>query len=436
MENNYPNNPQPKKRKFLVDFAIIFTLIAAFLVGYFLNYLINRQNENVPGEVGHIIKDFAFVVDPITGEQKELTEEDIIAATVNGLPDKYSRYYTAEEYQELLKENAGNRYGLGLSFYNNEPIVFKVYGNSPAHRAGIMQGDKVVAIQIEDLEEQPIKKIGELTEVLTALEEDQKITITFERKAKRIIVELQKEQFETAQVEYKDSEIGYYFASASGQPIKGIKDQTKADTNLDNKTAYIKLDSFESSAVSQLKEVLDLMKDRGRDKLILDLRTNGGGSLKALLDIASFFIYNNGEEESLVTLAEKKTHNEEYSTSENNFYSNLKEIFVLANEYTASASESLIGAMLYYGDCFSEDNLIIEKNAKGEATTYGKGVMQTTYTLESGGALKLTTGRLLFPDRQTCINEEGIKPAVENAVEKGEALERALELINGAQSAE
>jgi len=131
--------------------------------------------------------------------------------------------------------------------------------------------------------------------------------------------------------------------------------------------------------------------------------------------------------------AQKKNKTEEYYTTANNFYSHLKEIYVLANENTASASECLIGAMLHYGDCFSEQNLIVEKNARGVASTYGKGVMQTTYTLQNGGALKLTTGRVLFPDKTTCINKVGIMPIETNAVEKGEALAHAVELIKGVQ---
>ena len=422
-----------KKRNLIFDVGLVLALALAFVGGYFLNNLLHKKDTSNTSAIAHIIQDVAYIVDPITGEAKEVTDDDIADAIVNGLLDDYSAYYTEEEYQELLKEREGNRAGLGFSFYSNQPIVFKVYGNSPAHRAGFMQGDKVLSLKVDDGQVQTIKNVTDLKKVLDLLKEEQTLSITFERDGEQFTEELMMAEYETSQVEYKDSGCGYFFSSKDGQALAGSLDMTKADLTLDDKTAYIRLDSFENSSMSQIREVLDLMASRGREKLILDLRDNGGGNLNVLLEIASYLIYNEGEEESLIVFAQKKNKTEEYYTTANNFYSHLKEIYVLANENTASASECLIGAMLHYGDCFSEQNLIVEKNAKGVASTFGKGVMQTTYTLQNGGALKLTTGRVLFPDKTTCINEIGIMPIETNAVEKGEALAYAVELIKGVQ---
>ena len=153
--------------------------------------------------------------------------------------------------------------------------------------------------------------------------------------------------------------------------------------------------------------------------------------MDVLTDVASCLIYNNGEKNTAVARTESKTGSETYSFKKSNFYENIEEIAVLANSDTASASECLIGAMLTYGDRFSKDNLIIEKNADGVARTYGKGIMQTTYWLLKGGAFKLTTARVLWPDKTTCIHGVGIIAEGANATEKGNsAILRAVEVLS------
>ena len=77
-------------------------------------------------------------------------------------------------------------------------------------------------------------------------------------------------------------------------------------------------------------------------------------------------------------------------------------------------------------------NLVIE-NTNGKGATFGKGIMQTTYELRSGGALKLTTGQLYWPDALTTIHETGIKVAdttPQNLVAKGMGIARAIEILN------
>ena len=85
--------------------------------------------------------------------------------------------------------------------------------------------------------------------------------------------------------------------------------------------------------------------------------------------------------------------------------------------------------MLYYGERFNMDRLIIEKNADGVAKTYGKGIMQTTYELIGGGAFKLTTAQIMWPDNKTCIHKKGIIANQENAVEPSDAISRAIAVL-------
>ena len=82
---------------------------------------------------------------------------------------------------------------------------------------------------------------------------------------------------------------------------------------------------------------------------------------------------------------------------------------------------------------FSGDRLIIETDGKGSQATFGKGIMQTTYLLTNGGAFKLTTARIFWPNRTTCIHGKGIGPDIvpeENIVEKSQVISRARDLLS------
>ena len=104
-------------------------------------------------------------------------------------------------------------------------------------------------------------------------------------------------------------------------------------------------------------------------------------------------------------------------------------IAVIANEFSASASECLIGAMAYYGGAFSLDKLVIERGATGKETTYGKGIMQTTYLLKDNSALKLTTAKVLWPNGSTCIHGTGISPTKNNVTDINGAISMAISVL-------
>ena len=200
--------------------------------------------------------------------------------------------------------------------------------------------------------------------------------------------------------------------------------------HLSAETAYVCFTQFEGDAAEQMESALDFMKERGRSKLILDLRDNGGGYMDILTKIAAMLVYNGGQGNFLVAYADAKTGGIPFNTSAYNYKDHIEEIVVLADENTASASECLIGVLASYGENFSLDNLVTIKNAKGVGKTYGKGIMQTTYQLISGGAFKLTTARVLWPDKKTCIHGVGIIPPEANQTNDSNAINRALEILS------
>ena len=274
-------------------------------------------------------------------------------------------------------------------------------------------------------------------EYLSNVQKGQTLIVEVSRAGEKLEFEVQKRQYNVSYVEYYDSGTKMYFADNDFGKLEAKTDDALKMEGLDEQTAYVVLDQFEGSAGEEFGEAIEFMKERGRTKLIFDLRDNGGGSMNVLIKIASYLIYNSGERESIVAYAKAKDRTSFFSTSSNNYYTGITKTIVIANGNTASASECLIGAMLHYGKAsrdgnFDMDHLILTKNSSGVAKTFGKGIMQTTYELKSGGAFKLTTAKIFWPDNNTSIHDVGIiqDKNPNNAVLDANAISRAIEIAS------
>ena len=162
------------------------------------------------------------------------------------------------------------------------------------------------------------------------------------------------------------------------------------------------------------------------------MRSNGGGYMDILTDVASYLINNNGKNNTLVATAKYKDGTKSNYSFKSNNYVPLDKLTVIANEYSASATECLIGALLTYGD-LSKDNLVITSSTTptGVNKTYGKGIMQTTFYGPKNNAIKLTTAYIYWPDGTTNIHGKGIEASLENSVLYEDGFSRALAVSNG-----
>ena len=417
------------RKKIFAIIAMFLCVVLAFIGGYFSRYLFDNSKINKTHDILRIIEKFGYVLDE-NGNPRELTETDYARALADGLLDDYSRYYTKEEYSQTTSEKSGNRKGFGVTIYSlesQEPKIISVISNSPAEKCGIRDGDIVKSAIIEGQAQVDFANAKQLNEFLSLCPEDKPVKFTILRDSQNLVVEMQKADYKASYVIYYDSERKMSLDVNGDSPIAIEYAEQKMD--LPSDTALIKLSKFEGGVASQLECALEYMQEKGRSKLILDLRDNGGGYMTALCDVAKQLIYNGGDK-MLVAYAGRKTGNESFYTKSDKENSFISKIAVLANDGTASASECLIGAMLHYGEKFSIDNLVIEKNKDGVAKTFGKGIMQTTYLLVDGSALKLTTAHIFWPDKTTCIHSKGILPLEQNATEKGiSAILRAVEIL-------
>ncbi len=422
-------NEQNKKSKLNKTFKCIIlclAIILAFTGGYFSRYLFGSKISNTTLDVVKIIEKLGYIYDPITGEQRLLTEDEIADAIVDGVLDRYSAYYTAEEYKQITETGKGNLSGMGFTVSSLGYIV-RISYNSPAELSGFQVGDKILSVEVDGVSAD-FAQNQEFSDLMNGAELGKTLTFKIDREGQEKTLALVKSNYVVSYVKYYDDQKTLNFrTNESSKLVPTATDGGMAE--LDEQTALIELRSFNGKADEQIADALEFMKEQGKTKLILDLRDNGGGTTTILKEIASYLIYNNGAKKSLISYASGKGKSQSLYTTGNKFNRNITSIAVLANENSASASESLIGAMLHYKDGFDESKLVIEKNSDGVAKTYGKGIMQTTYKLVGGGALKLTTHKIYLPDKTTSIHGKGFIATEDNAVEPGTAIKRAIELV-------
>lgn len=443
-ENETPVLDRKKRNKALVALVLAFCFFAVFFAGFFTGSCGSASSRKAK-EIIRLIDKYAVAVDG------DADKDEIARAIVNSVlaDDAYAKYYSKQEYEKELSQDKGIYAGLGVSFLVNSDgaaigdCVYSVQKNSPAYHAGIKAGDKITSAQVlPDGEKATFSGNAGLLEFLSEAPEftDILFTVTRDGEFKDKEFKLQKEYYTTSYVDYYDDKDKVYFYAESGSVATG-RTQLKVEENggisqLPSDTALIVFTGFEGNAAKEFKSSLDYMKQKGKSKLIIDLRDNGGGFMTTLSEIASYLIYNGGKSRSVVAVAiEKDGKKTNYYTSGNEFYDNIKKIAIIANQNTASASECLIGALLYYGNkdgaAFSSDSLVLTYNAShGDYSTYGKGIMQTTYTLSTGGAFKLTTAYIYQPDGKTCIHGGGITTDNEkNRVDDANALLRAIDTL-------
>ena len=434
-------------RNAILAVCLAIVMVLTFFSGFFLREITQPPLGNKISEIIKLIDDASVYYDQQTADQ---TIKRIVGDILK--EDKYAAYYSPAEYSRILSENQGNYSGIGIGFGKSEGGIFdgtvgKVYLNSSAHKSGIQKGDKLVAgkftgqsgyTYFASLVSENKTVLQVIAEFLSQYDNDEEIWLKVLRGEEEKVFTVKKTEYAVSYVEYKDDGISCYYSTEEG----GFKSSGEVLEELSADTAYIKLHDFEGGAASQFNKAIEYMRVRGKTKLIIDLRDNGGGLITVLSEILSYLINDNGAKSIKIMEVKETSASRSFYTSENRYNGFLTDISVIANCNTASASECLIGALNDYGDSakfgganFNLDRLILTEKHKTRDvySTFGKGIMQTTYSLRSGGALVLTTAYVYWPLSKTvgegepvCIQDIGIRATSEsNCVSDEFAISRA-----------
>lgn len=305
----------------------------------------------------------------VINENPELSTE-LIKAAFSSL-DEYSEYYTKEEY-ELFKKNIDKIvYGIGVVIQQQGDYitVMSCVDDGGAKAAGVLPGDKIAKVDGVDVKGASVDKVQDL--IVGDL--GTQVTVTFLRDGK---------------------EIEYVITR------KEVRGQTVAGEILEGRIGYIVIINFAQNTAEEFAKILWQFEQAGVTDIILDLRNNPGGYLDPAIAIAQMTVpqgtivktaYRDGMSSGEIV---SKLANPKYK------------FCVLINKNTASAAEVLASAMGESG----VGHLVGE-------ISYGKGVIQSMFTMPDGSAFKITTGRYFTRDGHD-INGNGIEPHefVENSL--------------------
>ena len=306
--------------------------------------------------------------------------DSAIEAMVDYLGEDYSTYLDKDETDSLEKELSGTYNGIGISVINNN-CIYKVYSDTPASRVDLQVDDIIINVNGKDVGEENIANM--------ILKDGSENTLIVKRGE------------ETHEVKVSAEEIN---SPLTREVIDNI--------------GYIEVPVFSYKVAEEFRKALEEIESKGINSLIIDLRSNTGGFLAGASKIASMFLEKDKVIYSLEEKNKKQTIKDE--TDEKRNY----KIVVLINGSTASASEVLASAL---------------KESYGAtligSSTYGKGKVQQTKTLDDGSMVKYTTAKWYTPSGE-CIDEVGIFPDYAVKLEEDEEgnyidtqLNKAIEVL-------
>ena len=302
----------------------------------------------------------------------EINEKDIIEGAKKGiaaaLGDVYTVYMSPEvstDFYNDLHGNVGSGIGVEMGLRDGYVRVLRTLPDNPAKKAGILAGDIIYKVDGEEVWSLSSEEISKRVRGESGTE----VEITVVRDGKEKTFKMKREEI----------------------------NNVSAYVDYDGKTAIVTVTRFDTDTGTKVQAFANEFAGKGINKVILDLRNNGGGYVSAAQDLLSLWLDNQK------ILEQKSKH---YGNNTTNSYSGraiLKDMktIVLVNGSTASASEIVAGALQDY----DKATILGEK-------TFGKGVVQNLFDLSGGSTLKVTTAEWYTPNDRS-INKEGITPDIE-----------------------
>jgi carboxyl-terminal processing protease len=360
------------KRKGLWAAALIMgALLSVALLSFIYDRTVHAEEEYSE------LKIFTEVLSTVKANYvEEPNMKDLVYGAIKGMLsslDPHSGFMPPDAYKEMQVDTKGEFGGIGIQIGMKDDVltVIAPIEDTPAYKAGIQAGDKIVKIN------------GESTRDMSIFDavknmrgpKDTTVTITIAREGWK---------------DFKDFTIKRDIIQ-----IKSIKAKM---IDKDQGIGYVKLTQFQEKSAEELADALKNLNSQGMKSIILDLRNNPGGLLNSAVEVSSQFL---PKDKLVVYIKGRSGGKTEYrSLAQFTSYADIPMI-VLVNQGSASASEIVAGALKDW------------KRAVILGTqTFGKGSVQSVIPLSDGSGIRLTTARYYTPN-DISIQNTGIKPDIE-----------------------
>ena len=369
------------KKYFGILEVVIIVIVTGIVCGFSTGLmLINNDSFNKLSYVDlsndEDLKEFLEVyASIITDYYQDVDKAQLVYYAINGmmsyLGDDYTNYLNKESTEALEQKLSGEYEGIGVRISQGN-IIYEVFEGSPAELAGIKKDDVIIKINGVDVRESSTQSVADEIKKSSG----GKANIVLLRGGTQIEVNVELRLLNIPSVSYKV---------------------------LTNKIGLLTIETFSNTTADQVNSALKKLESEGINSLIIDLRDNTGGYLSSAKDIAELFlekgkvIYSLANKDGQVTVKAQTAEQRKYP------------IAVLINGSSASAAEILAAALKdSYGAI-----LVGEK-------TFGKGKVQQTMELDSGGMVKYTSATWLTPNN-ICIDGLGIEPDYEVKIDYAQA---------------
>ncbi|MCR4330823.1 MAG: S41 family peptidase [Patescibacteria group bacterium] len=414
-------------KKITIVVLLVLALSGSFLFGVFMGYerrpevqkvtsLFDKESALAPTvDFGPFWKVWNLINEKYVSSDGPTDQEKVwgaISGLVRSLDDPYSVFLPPEETEMFQSDISGEFQGVGMEIgvRDNIPTVIAPLKNTPAQRAGILPGDRIIKIDDAvsvDLGIDEAVRLIRGTKGTTV-----KLTILREGEEQPLEISIVRDIIEIPTIDTETRTSTGDVASADG-----------TNENGDPEDIYVlRLYNFSANSPYLFRESLRQFVISGKHKLILDLRGNPGGYLEAAVDMASWFL-----PVGKVVVREdfgKASEERVYRSRGYDIFGPDLKMVILVNGGSASASEILAGAL-------SEHGIATLVGTK----TFGKGSVQELLSVTDDTALKVTVARWLTPEG-TSISEKGIVPDVEVEVTKEEIadlkdpqMQKAIEIL-------
>lgn len=309
-----------------------------------------------------------------------------IRGMVEALNDPYTSYLDPETYQMSVEDLEGRFDGIGayVGARDDQIVIIAPIPGSPAEMSGIRAGDIIL-----EVDGQPTEGMSLLDTILMVRGPSGTtvaLLVLHEGEIEPELIEIVRAEIEVPSVEFE---------------MRG-------------EIAYIRITEFTDRTAQELAPVLNTIIQQGATGIVLDLRSNPGGLLDAVVDVASYFL----EEGVVVDVVDNEGVHD--PSSVNPGYPTIYlPMVVLVDGYSASGSEVLAGALQDYG-----------RATIAGTTTFGKGSVNILRQLDDGSGLYITTARWLTPNGRL-IEGEGLSPDYELELEGEDAIQWAIDYLGG-----